>query len=168
MMSDARYVERLVLRHNEGPPGKRSARPREPFYDHLLFWSYRAREILTCAQQPIQTEEDGGVAARVNLEPLFKLQGGDVFVQVWSQPLLDSPHYASPSVLTRSILHTLPASTIPVAGSTRKPSPKETMLATEDSAISASYFKQTCRCELVRLYLPRRSVCMLTARRRTL
>ena len=25
MMSDARYVERLVLRHNEGPPGKRIA-----------------------------------------------------------------------------------------------------------------------------------------------
>src|SRR5829696_6807502 len=72
MMSDARYVERLVLRHNEGPPGKRIARPREPFYDHLLVWGYCAREILTCAQQPIQSEEDGGVATRVNLEPLFE------------------------------------------------------------------------------------------------
>src|SRR5215213_5543937 len=44
MMSDARYVERLVLRHNEGPPGKRIARPREPFYDHLLVRGYCARE----------------------------------------------------------------------------------------------------------------------------
>src|SRR5215203_3816109 len=98
MMSDARYIERLLLRHNEGPPGKRIARPREPFYDHLRVWGYRSCEILTCAQQSIQTEVDGGVAARVNLEPLFEPQGGDVFVQVWSQSLLDSPHRASPSV----------------------------------------------------------------------
>jgi hypothetical protein len=34
------------------------------------------------------------VAARVNLESLFKLQEGDVFVQVWPQPLLDSPNSA--------------------------------------------------------------------------
>ena len=91
-MRDPLYIERLVLRHNEGPPGKRIARPWEPFYDHLLVWGYGAREILTCAQQPIQTEEDGGVAARENLEPLFEPQGGEVFVQVWPQPLLDSPH----------------------------------------------------------------------------
>src|SRR5215211_9206749 len=109
MMSDARYVERLVLRHNEGPPGKRIARPREAFYDHLLVWGYRSCEILTCAQQSIQTEVDAGVAARVNLEPLFEPQGGDVFVQVWSQSLLDSPHRASPSVLSHSILHALAA-----------------------------------------------------------
>src|SRR5215207_4026264 len=132
MMSDARYVERLVLRHNEGPPGKRIARPREPFYDHLLGWRYRAREILTRAQQSIQSEVDGRVAARVDLEPLFEPQGGDVFVQVWSQSLLDSPHRASPSDLSPSILPTLPASTIPVAGSTRRASPQETMLVTED------------------------------------
>jgi|SRR5215217_3022979 len=61
MMSDALYIERLVLRHNEGPPGKRIARRWEPFYDHLRVWGYGAREILTCAQQPIQTEEDGGL-----------------------------------------------------------------------------------------------------------
>src|ERR687897_1025345 len=73
-----------------------------------------SREILTCAQQSIQTEVDGGVAARVNLEPLFEPQGGDVFVQVWSQSLLDSPHRASPSFLSPSILHALPASTISV------------------------------------------------------
>src|ERR687893_328691 len=54
----------LVLRHNEGPPGKRIARPREPFYDHLLVWGYCAREILTRAQQPIQREENGGGSAR--------------------------------------------------------------------------------------------------------
>jgi len=78
MMSDARYVERLVLRHTEGPPGKRIARPREPFYDHLLVWGYCAREILMCAQQPIQIVEDGGVAARMNLEPLFDHKGGGV------------------------------------------------------------------------------------------
>src|SRR5918999_2882369 len=132
MMSDARYVERLVLRHNEGPPGERIARPRESFYDHLLVWRYRAREILTCAQQSIQTEVDGGVAARVNLEPLFEPHGGDVFVQVWSQSLLDSLHRASPSVLSPSILHTLPASTILVAGSTRRP---ETRLVTEDTSL---------------------------------
>src|SRR5918998_865820 len=94
MMSDARYVERLLLRHNEGPPGKRIARPRVPFYDHLLVWGYGAREILACAQQPIQTEEDGGVAARVNLEPFFEPQGSDVLVQVWSQALFDRPHAA--------------------------------------------------------------------------
>src|SRR5215218_5766030 len=129
MMSDARYVERLALRHNEGPPGKRIARPREPFYDHLRVWGYRSCEILTCAQQSIQTEVDAGVAARVNLEPLLEPQGGDVFVQVWSQSLLDSPHRASPSVLSPSILHTLPASTIPVAGSTRRPPPREPMYA---------------------------------------
>jgi hypothetical protein len=116
---------------SEGPPGKRIARPRELFHDHLLVWGYGTREIFTCAQQTIQTEEDGGVAARVNLEPLFDLKGGSVFAQVWSQPLLDSPHSASPSVLTRSILHTLPASSISVAGSTQRPSPKETMLATK-------------------------------------
>src|ERR687896_1469480 len=114
MMGDARYVERLVLRHYEGPPGKRIARPREPFYDHLLVRGHRALEILTRAKQPIQSKEDGGVAARVNLEPLFEPQGGDVFVQMWSQPLLDSLHYASPSDSTRSILHTLLASTIPL------------------------------------------------------
>jgi hypothetical protein len=136
MMSDALYVERLVLRHNEGPPGKRIARPREPFYYHLLVWGYCAREILTCAQQSIQREENGGVPARVNLEPLFEPQGGEVFVQVWSQPLLDSPHYASPSVLSPSILRTLPASTVPVAGSTRSPSPKWPVLATEDTPLS--------------------------------
>src|SRR5918999_53235 len=168
MMSDARYVERLLLRHNEGPPGKRIARPREPFYDHLRVWGYCSCEILTCAQQSIQTEVDGGVAARVNLEPLFEPQGGDVFVQVWSQSLLDSPHRASPSVLSPSILHALPASTISVSGTPRRPSPREPMLVTEDTAIWASYFRQICRCELVRLYLPRRSLCKLTARRRML
>src|SRR5919112_1325681 len=58
MMSDARYVERLVLRHNEGPPGKRIARPWEPFYDQLRVWGYDARKVL--AQQPIQTEKTEG------------------------------------------------------------------------------------------------------------
>src|SRR5215204_5544989 len=136
MMSDARYVERLVLRHNEGPPGKRIARPREPLYDELRVWGYCAREILTCAQQSIQTEVDGGVAARVNLEPLFEPQGGDVFVQVWSQSLLDSPHRASPSVLSPSILHALAASTISVSGTPRRPSPREPMLVTKDTPLS--------------------------------
>jgi hypothetical protein len=42
-----------------------------------------------CAQQPIQIEEAGGVAARMNLEPLFDHKGG-VIVQVRSQPLLNS------------------------------------------------------------------------------
>src|SRR5919112_5249933 len=148
MMGDARYIERLVLRHYEGPPGKRIARPREPFYDHLLVRGYSALEIPTRAQQSVQTEEDGGVAARVNLEPLFEPQGGDVFVQVWSQSLLDSPHRASPSVLSPSILHALAASTISVSGTTRRPSPREPMLVTEDTAIWASYFRQICRCEL--------------------
>src|SRR5918994_4825068 len=95
-----------------------------------------SREILTCAQQSIQTEVDGGVAARVNLEPLFEPQGGDVFVQVWSQSLLDSPQRASPSVLSPSILHALPASTISVSGTTRRPSPREPMLVTEDTPLS--------------------------------
>src|SRR5918995_1815726 len=88
-----------------------------------------SREILTCAQQSIKTELDGGVAARVILEPFLEPQGGDVFVQVWSQSLLDSLHRASPSVLSPSILHTLP-----VAGSTRRP---ESMLVTEDTSLSA-------------------------------
>src|SRR5215204_1423142 len=114
MMSDARYVERLVLRHNEGPPGKRIARPREPLYDELRVWGYDARNVL--AQQSIQTEADCGVAVRVNLKPLFEPKGDGVFVQVWSQPLcglnrslivLIPPSFVLPSsVLTPSILHT--------------------------------------------------------------
>ncbi len=83
MMSDARFVEALVLRHNEGPPSKRIARPREALYDQLRAWIYDAREILRCVKQPIQSEVDGGVPAGVNLEPLFEpVQGGEVFVQV--------------------------------------------------------------------------------------
>src|SRR3712207_2817235 len=103
MMSDAPCIEPLALRHNEGPPGKRITRPGEPFYDHLLVWGYGAHEVLVRAQQPIQTEVDGRVAARVNLEPLFDLKGGGVFVQVWPQPLFDNIHSA-PSVLPSSVL----------------------------------------------------------------
>jgi hypothetical protein len=58
MMSDTRFVEALVLRRNEGPPGERIARPREPFYDQLRVWGYDARKVL--AQQPIQTEKTEG------------------------------------------------------------------------------------------------------------
>jgi hypothetical protein len=107
MMSDARYVERLILRHNEGPPGKGVARSREPFYDHLLVWGYGALEILTRAQQSIQIKEDGGVAACVNLEPLFEPQGGEVFVQVWPQPLLDSLHSAPVRLAAFNSTHTV-------------------------------------------------------------
>ena len=57
-------------------------------------------------------------------------------LQLLIERIIGGEHSASPSVLTRSILHTLPASTIPVAGSTQRPSPKETMLTTEDTPLS--------------------------------
>ena len=57
-------------------------------------------------------KKDGGVSARVNLEPLFEPKGDGVFVQMWSQPLLIvliPPSFALPSSdLRPSILHTVP------------------------------------------------------------
>src|SRR5215216_1189033 len=91
-MSYARSSGALLLRQNEGPPGKRIARPREPFYDQLRLWGYQALDVRARAQHSIQVEVDGGVAARVDLEPLLELEGNWVFVQVWPQPLLDRRH----------------------------------------------------------------------------
>src|SRR5215210_1001523 len=50
IMSYARFSGALLLRQNEGPPGERIARPREPFYDQLRLWGYGTHEVIACAK----------------------------------------------------------------------------------------------------------------------